>query len=146
VLFKKLVQLGNKLVNAHLLGENPFDNSKTIFDDSNKWGVKIGGAKSYNLEDWKVTDVRYDEKTKRIYVNSGQYFEGIEKEVWGFMIGGYQVCEKWLKDRKKTGRFLSTDELRDYMKIIVSLRETIRLMKEIEELIYSYGDFPKAFL
>ena len=32
-------------------------------------------------------------------------FRGVPEEVWNFHIGGYQVCEKWLKDRK--GRTLS---------------------------------------
>ena len=27
-------------------------------------------------------------------------FEGVPEEVWNFHIGGYQVCHKWLKDRK----------------------------------------------
>lgn len=134
-LFAQLVRFGNELVNLHLLGENPFDKSKTIFDESEKWGVKIGGAKSENLPDWKVADVRYDEKEKRAYVNKGQYFEGIEKEVWEFMIGGYQVCEKWLKDRKKAERALSTDDLKHYMKIVVAIRETIRLMADVDYII-----------
>ena len=31
----------------------------------------------------------------------GQYgFHGVPEEVWDFQIGGYQVCHKWLKDRK----------------------------------------------
>ena len=137
-LFKQLVPLGNKLVTLHLLGENPFDKSKTILDDSKKWDIKIGGVKPENLEDWKVTDIRYDEKVKRVYVNKGQYFEGIEKEVWEFMIGGYQVCEKWLKDRKKADCSLSTDDLKHYMKIVVAFRETIRLMAEIDRAIPSW--------
>ena len=48
--------------------------------------------------------------------------------VWNFHIGGYQVCEKWLKDRK--GRTLSKDDIAHYQKIVVALAETIRLMKE----------------
>ena len=68
-------------------------------------------------------------------MNKGQYFEGVEKEVWEFMIGGYQVCEKWLKDRKKAERSLSTDDLKHYMKIVVAIRETIRLMADIDYTI-----------
>ncbi len=59
----------------------------------------------------------------------------------GFHIGGYQVCGKWLKDRR--GRTLTFDELVHYQKVIVSLQETIRLMGEIDKLIpgwpLSYG-------
>lgn len=134
-LFKKLVEKGNELVNLHLLGENPFDNSGTIFDDTSKWNVTTAGEKPDGMEDWKVSEVRYDEKAKRVYVNPKQYFEGIEKEVWEFMIGGYQVLEKWLKDRKKAERVLSPDDQIHYMKITVSLRETNRIMKEIDQAI-----------
>jgi hypothetical protein len=45
----------------------------------------------------------------RMYINQTQYFEGIEPEVWEFQIGGYQVLNKWLKDRK--GRRLSFDDI-----------------------------------
>lgn len=134
-LFAKLAALGNELVNLHLLGENPLDKTKTIFDDSEKWGIKIDGEKLANLPDWQVADIHYDEKNKRVYVNKGQYFESVEKEVWEFMMGGYQVCEKWLKDRKKAERVLSTEDIRHYMKIVVALRETMRIMKKIDEAI-----------
>lgn len=134
-LFRKLVIKGNELVNLHLLGENPFDDSGTIFDDNSKWNVKTGGEKPANTDDWKVEEVEYRPVEKRVYINAGQYFKGIEKETWEFMIGGYQVLEKWLKDRKKAGRCLSADDLMHYMKIVVSLRETMRVMREIDELI-----------
>lgn len=134
-LFKKLVQKGNELVNLHLLGENPFDDSATIFDDNSQWNVSVGGTKLENTEDWKVETIEYIPTDKRVYVNKGQYFEGIEKETWEFMIGGYQVLDKWLKDRKKAERSLSTDDLMHYMQIVVSLRETQRVMKEIDTLI-----------
>ncbi len=135
VLFAKLVKLGNELANLHLLGENPLDQTKTIFDEPEKWGITVGGNRVEGQEDWKVTEARYDEKLRRVYVNTEQYFEGVPKDVWEFVIGSYQVCEKWLKERKKAGRTLSTENLKHYMKVIVSLRETIRVMKEIDVAI-----------
>lgn len=144
-LFCSLVEKGNKLVNLHLLGENPFDKRETIFGQPNTWNIAHGGGAPKNSDDWKVADVHYDELSKRVYINSEQYFEGVEKQVWEFIIGSYQVCEKWLKDRKKTGRSLSKDDIEHYMKIVVAIRETIHLMKEIDETINSYGGFPEAF-
>ena len=64
---------------------------------------------------------------------SGQYFEGVPPEVWEFHIGGYQVCEKWLKDRR--GRTLSNADLNHYRRIIVALQETIRTMETIDDVI-----------
>jgi Type ISP C-terminal specificity domain len=46
-------------------------------------------------------------------------------------IGGYRVCEKWLKDRK--GRKLSKADVAHYQKIIVALAETIPLMQGIDD-------------
>ena len=42
------------------------------------------------------------------------------QEVWDFHIGGYQVCHKWLKDRK--GRTLSDEDIAHYQKIVVALQ------------------------
>jgi len=72
----------------------------------------------------------------RFQINKTQFFGGVPEAVWEFHIGGYQVCEKWLKDRK--GRKLSYDDIQHYQKIVVALNETIRLMSEIDKLIPSW--------
>jgi len=66
-------------------------------------------------------------------------FESVPPEVWEFRVGGYQVCEKWLKDRKfpKYPK-LSYDDQRHYQRIVVALKETIQKMKEIDEIIPSW--------
>ena len=77
----------------------------------------------------------------RVYINKGdekeeieaQYFEGIDENVWNHQIGGYQVLHKWLKDRK--GRKLSHEDLIHYQRIVVALKETIRIMAEIDKAI-----------
>lgn len=123
--FSKISQFGEKLRNLHLMTDS-------IFQDSSKWDVKVGGQKTENLEDWKVTQVKYIPTEKRIYVNPGQYFEGIDPEVWAYHIGGYQVLDKWLKERKNAGRCLDSEDLIHYLKIIVSLRETIKITNGIK--------------
>jgi len=77
-----------------------------------------------------------DQLEVSVYINKSQFFGGVPKKVWEFHIGGYQVCEKWLKDRK--GRKLSYDDIQHYQKIVVALSETIRLMSEIDNLIPSW--------
>ena len=84
----------------------------------------------------RVDRVAYGEAERRVYVNETQYFEGIGPGVWDFSVGGYQVCNKWLKDRK--GRQLSLEEIEQYQRVVVALRETIRVMGEIDTLIPSW--------
>ncbi len=73
--------------------------------------------------------------------------------VWNFHIGGYQVCQKWLSDRKRKGgknprpgRILTDKDIRHYHRIVIALNETIRLMREIDETIESHGGWPGAFV
>lgn len=124
-LFTGLVMKGQELTALHLL-------------ESPKLGTYI--TRYEQPGDHRVEKVRYVEpnpkagiKSGRVYINAKQFFEGVPKEVWEFHIGGYQVCEKWLKDRK--GRTLSSDDMDHYQKIVVALAETIRIMKEIDEII-----------
>ncbi len=66
----------------------------------------------------------------RVYINETQFFNNVPHVAWNFYIGGYQPAQKWLKDRK--GRTLEFDDILHYQKIIVSLFETDRIMKEID--------------
>jgi hypothetical protein len=67
-------------------------------------------------------------------------YRGVPEAVWNFHIGSYQVCERWLKDRT-----LTANEIDHYQKIFLALAETIRLMKEIDEVSDAYGGWPGAF-
>lgn len=96
----------------------------------NKLITKFGGN-----GDNSVTEVTYKTDEQRVYINKDCYFQGIESRVWEFKIGGYQVLDKWLKDRKKAKRTLSFDDVLHYQKIVVALKETMQLMIEIDQLI-----------
>ena len=117
-LFRALVVKGAELVALHLM------ESAMLKDAVIKYPVTGPNV---------VDIVRYDEANQRVYINKSQYFEVVPSEVWDFHIGGYQVCQKWLKDRK--GRTLNYDELTHYQRIVVALKETIRLMQEVDSLI-----------
>ena len=76
----------------------------------------------------------------KLKINKTQWFDGIPEEVYNFYMGGYQVCQKWLKDRK--GRKLTEEEIEHYQRIVVGLNETIRIMAEIDEVIEEHGAWP----
>ena len=52
--------------------------------------------------------------------------------VWKYQVGGYQVCEKWLKDRWE--RRLELDDIRTYCRIVTALGLTIVIQAEIDTL------------
>jgi predicted helicase len=117
-LFQALAEKGAELVALHLMESPVLSNLITRYP--------VAGSNT-------VENVSYDENNQRVYINKTQYFEGAPPEVWDFHIGGYQVAQKWLKDRK--GRTLTYDELTHYQKVVVALKETICLMSEIDTLI-----------
>lgn len=116
-LFQKVAQKGAELVDLHLL-------------KSTKLGKPI--AKCEGAGDLRVVKVSYDSKKARVYINDDKYFSGIPSEVWDYHIGGYQVCEKWLKDRK--GRTLSSEEIATYVKVVTAIAETISIQESLDDL------------
>ena len=127
-LFFRLAALGGELVALHLLESPKLNDLITEFP--------VQGTDT-------VEKVQYNDKDERVWINPDQYFGGVPAAVWNFHIGGYQVCEKWLKDRK--GRKLTYEDTRHYQRIVVALNETIRDMTEIDEVIRQHGDWPTAF-
>jgi len=121
--FRSLCALGTELVALHLMEQHPTLQTR----------YPVAGDNS-------VASVRYTEPANgilgRVWINTTQYFNNVSPEVWGYHIGGYQVCQKWLKDRK--GRQLSYDDLTHYQGIVAALSRTIELQARIDESIIEW--------
>ncbi|KUK79599.1 MAG: Putative helicase, partial [Mesotoga prima] len=117
LLFEELSRKGRRLIDLHLLSSSELDSPTVRFPQTGTGDV-----------DRPV----YEASTGRVYLNNSQYFETLSDKVWRYTIGGYQVCEKWLKDRK--GRTLSNDEILHYLKVVTALSKTIEIHKEIDEI------------
>ena len=126
-IFSKMAEYGERLVDLHLLKDPEQPPESPLTKGELKGVVKFQGKGNF-----KVEKLRYDEN--RISINQNQYFEGIAKDVWEYQIGGYQVCNKWLKDRK--GRSLSLDDIKHYCNIVTSIQKTIEIQKANDE-VYS---------
>jgi predicted helicase len=131
-LFKTLVRKGAKLVSLHLL-ESPVLNDTSLQPNYPITGDDKIEVVSYKEPGEQTSDQKVPLTNGRVYINKYQYFDGIDSNVWKFHVGAYQVCQKWLKERK--GRQLSYDDKTHYQKIVVAIRETITLMHEIDEAI-----------
>ncbi len=127
-LFRTLCKLGTRLVALHTMEQ--FGAALPMYP--------VSGNNQVERIEYRVTQ---DEPERgRVYINGTQYFDGVPPEVWAFQVGGYQVCHKWLKDRR--GRTLSYEDIRQYQRIVTALTETISLMEQIDEAIEEYGGWP----
>lgn len=108
--FKRLSELGSELVALHTM-KHPSINETTV-------KFSIAGE---NI----VRQVRYDSDNKRVFINDEQYFEGIEESIWSYLIGGYQVLDRWLKYR--ISRSLDNEDIIYFMKIAKAIEETIKI-------------------
>jgi len=131
-LFRGLCALGRRLVGLHLLRPGAVGELAARFPVPGDNRVERGYPKYLAPGEPEPGSGRPLDDG-RVYINRQQHFAGVPEEVWEFHIGGYQVCEKWLKDRRE--RVLSYDDLEHYREVVASLGETIRVMGEIDELI-----------
>ncbi len=113
--FRRLATLGQELINWHLLTD-----------------VQIPNRHRFEGEgDGVVGKPRHEDDN--VWINATQHFTNVPAAVWEYEIGAYQVCEKWLKDRKN--EMLSHAEVRQYRSILVAVAETLRVMAEIDEVL-----------
>jgi predicted helicase len=120
--FREMARLGERLATLHLLTSTELDPPAAKFEGDGDNRVAKTGKKG----------LRYEPSIGRVYINGAQYFAPVPSEVWEYRVGGYQVCEKWLKDRK--GRRLELEDIRTYCRIVTSLGLTIGIQEEIESV------------
>lgn len=119
-LFQQLANYGEELVSLHLMKSPQLDNFITKFVENDGNNLVDAGHPKYN-------------QNAVIINKKGDKFTGVPEEVWNFYVGGYQVCQKWLKDRKS--RQLTDDDIQHYQRIVVALQQTIKLMNKIDQVI-----------
>jgi len=117
-LFAKLAALGKRLAALHILRSPELDPPACRFEGTGDGRVSKG------------KDFRYDAGTQRVCINTTQHFTPVPREVWEYQIGGYQVCEKWLKDRGE--RRLSLEDVQTYCRIATAVKLTIDIQNEID--------------
>jgi len=114
--FQHLAILGEQLVELHLLKSKLLDAPISRYEGKG---------------DDRVEKRNYNEDSHRLYINEFQYFDKVTPEVWNYYIGGYQVLDKWLKDRN--GRVLSLDDQLHFRKVITALTQTLDLQERIDK-------------
>ena len=140
-LFRALAGHGRELVELHLLESSKRNTFISTYTGPRNPEVgRIGWSDGIVWLDAGKISARVGQRATKLGTIG---FKGVPEDVWDFHIGGYQVCHKWLKDRK--GRTLSNEEIAHYQKIVVALNETIRVMAEIDEVIEAHGGWPDAF-
>lgn len=114
-LFLQMAELGEDLAQLHLLKSKAL--SRPI-------------AKYKGTGEDLIEKPIYNEEGQCVFINKTKYFEGITKNVWEYHIGGYQVLEKYLKDRK--GRHM--DDPATYCKIVTAIASTIEVQAKLDSL------------
>lgn len=139
-IFAALVPLGRALTALHLLKSD----EATILQNPEIRFVGRGEARVARGYP------RYE--NGKILINDSRWFEDVPRETWEFHVGGYQVCDKWLKDRAakggknpSPGRVLTDGDILHYRRVVTALTETRRIMAEIDRIIDAHGGWPNAF-
>ncbi|MFC1530665.1 type ISP restriction/modification enzyme [Gemmatimonadota bacterium] len=140
-LFRQLSHFGAQLVDLHLM-DSPGP-SKPMAPYSGPGAPEVGRVGWSDSTVWIDAVKTNARQGQRSTIPGTKGFVGVPEDVWDYHIGGYQICHKWLKDRK--GRTLSKQEIDHYQRIVFGLKETIRLMSGIDSAIAEQGGWPDAF-
>ncbi|WP_258864419.1 type ISP restriction/modification enzyme [Helicobacter sp. MIT 01-3238] len=114
--FLALSALGGQIIELHLMRGTLESITEPLFSNPQNRNERI-------------EKIAYNAEQKRLYVNESLYFSDVSEEVWGYKIGGYSVCEKYLKSHK--------GEVLDYThfeRIITTLHESLRVESQIAKI------------
>lgn len=126
-LFFQLVNYGRELISIHCFDGDLTDEFPPVDFDA---AMIAKGYPKY-LED-------------SVYFNPSQKITPVSRELWDFRLGGHQIAEKWLKDRK--GSAINGEEIQRYKLVLSAIAQTIRLRERIDHAIDEFGAWPGAFL
>lgn len=125
-LFKCLARIGRRLIELHLFKSlNSNDGTGAADISSDKWAVEAGYPQYGGGSIW---------------VNPQTKIASTSEAAWHFEIGSYQVCHKWLRDRR--GLRLSSGDIEAYRHLIKVVVSTMKRMQEIDEAISAAGGWP----
>jgi predicted helicase len=136
-LFAALSTHGARLTALHLLDTNTAPDLDQI-----RHGFPVPGPSIVAPKFPKYIPIT-NTGTGRIHINETQYFDAVPETTWNHKIGGYQVAEKWLKDRRD--RTLTSDDRTHYQRTLIALAETQKEMALIDSTIATHGGWPHAF-
>jgi hypothetical protein len=128
-MFEIVSELGQRLVSIHCGDEKPSE-----YPSLNFFG-------SFSTE---VERPIFSDGT--IWLDRDQTFgiSGVDISVWNLEIGGYKVCEKWLKDRKN--RKLSKSDRNTFTRVLSTLLETLKIQSSIDSVILKNGGWQNSFI
>lgn len=112
--FEEMARLGERLKDLHLLRSEELEDSTVRFQGTGDDIIRFR---------------RYDPDQKRLYINKDKYFENLDPEVWHYQIGGYQVLDKYIKDRKDQ----PLTDPRHIIRIATALARTLEIQSKIDE-------------
>jgi len=121
---RKLIEIGDRLTKTHLMEDTDIQE-------------KIKQIPYSHEGNHRVKKIEF--KNNKIYINKESYVANIPREVYEYVLGGYQVCKKWLRSRK--GRILTEQEIIQYKRIIISITYIVHLIEEVDSVINQCEDF-----
>ena len=132
--FQKLVGFGHTLIDAHLGRREgrPFElrRAQTTEIDAHLGRHELPDATSRFEGEGDSVVARVQYRGGHVWINPTQSFSDVPLAVWEFEIGSYQVCEKWLRDRR--GEALTHAAIRQYRQVLAAVAETLKVMGEID--------------
>lgn len=129
-IFSQLIKYWQELRKLHLLESDKLNQqlvSYPMSGDNKVEKVRFLSSFGKGGVEWNETEDFW-----KVRINDTQYFDNVPEIAWNFYIGWYQPAQKRLKDRKD--KILSFEDIIHYQKMIISLSETDKIMKEIGKI------------
>lgn len=121
--FRHYAELGQQLINTHLLRNLPEDPTiRMTGDPGSNFVIKDYAFVGNKLRLNTATSATAPARVTVV-------FEGVTQEVWDFKTGSYQPLDKWLQYRRSDAVPLGLEDLQHIKNILIAIKQTLAIMK-----------------
>jgi predicted helicase len=134
-LFRELCHQGKRLSTIHRNPARAAEKSGVTFFDAGNRLVTRAGETGKKLAESK-------DGIGKLFINSSSYFDSVPTSVWNKVIGTYQVCHKWMSEKKRNNVVLTVDDEKLFISMINAILETEETQHQIDGIINKHGGWP----
>jgi len=115
--FISLSEIGHELLEHHLCKKTYTHSYCKLYGES---------------DNFKIEEIKYE--NEKLWINKERYFSRIPQEIWEYQIGGYQVLDKWLKERKKLSEPLTAEDIFHIINMVCAIDYTIEKTTTLQNI------------
>jgi hypothetical protein len=126
--FTQLAQYGRQLITCHTALSFDGESATSLLAEAKAPGEVVGKVVGAIRGIINNKAIRWEQDA--LWLSDEIRIDGVSAAIWGYEVGGYRLCERWLRGRASAPMTLRM--LDEFRGIMAAIRRTLQVVEEID--------------